>query len=62
MGMRNGRANNPNDFYLWSSNSSFTYTFRYDPREADLWLFRCGGLKVLPLPGEMNNIRTNSGP
>ena len=54
-------ANNPNDFYLWSTKSSFTYTFRYDPREADLWMFRsAGGLKVPKHSQEMEKIWTNS--
>ena len=35
--------NNPQDFYLWSTDSSFAYAFRYDPRAADVWLFKSGG-------------------
>jgi len=35
--------NNPQDFYLWSTGSSFAGTFRYDPRAADIWLFKAGG-------------------
>jgi hypothetical protein len=37
------RAHNPQDFYLWETESSFAYTFRYDPRAADVWLFKAGG-------------------
>jgi hypothetical protein len=35
--------NNPQDFYLWSTSNSFDYTFRYDPRAADIWAFKSGG-------------------
>ena len=47
-GVERTRApNNPNDFYLWATDSVFTYTFRYDPRAADGWLFRsAGGVQV----------------
>jgi len=38
-----GRPHNPQDFYLWETDSSFGYTFRYDPRAADIWLFKAGG-------------------
>src|SRR5881392_2633596 len=37
------KENNPNDFYLWQSNTGFAYTFRYDPRAADEWRFSFGG-------------------
>ena len=35
--------NNPDKFHLWATNSSYTYTFTYDPLAADQWLFRTGG-------------------
>ncbi len=35
--------NNPQKFYLWSTGSSFSYTFTCDPRAADAWLFKSGG-------------------
>jgi hypothetical protein len=34
--------NNPDKFYLWATNSSYGYTFTYDPHAADAWLFRTG--------------------
>ncbi len=47
----NGR-HNPQDFYAWASNASFSYSFRYDPRAADEWLFHSGawlfGTSMLP--------------
>ena len=33
---------NPQDFFVWATNSSFSYSFRYDPRAADEWLFHSG--------------------
>jgi hypothetical protein len=33
---------NPQDFFLRGTTSSFSYYFRYDPRAADEWLFRSG--------------------
>ena len=39
----NSGNDNPQDFYLWSTGSSFAYTFRYDPRAADVWSFKSGG-------------------
>lgn len=36
-------GNNPNKFCLWATNSSFRYTFTYDPHAADVWLFESGG-------------------
>jgi hypothetical protein len=35
--------NNPQKFYLWSTGSSFAYTFTCDPRAVDVWLFRSAG-------------------
>lgn len=35
-------THNPQDFFVWASNSSFSYSFRYDPRAADEWLFHSG--------------------
>lgn len=35
-------GNNPQDFFVWATNSSFSYSFRYDPRAADEWLFHSG--------------------
>jgi len=35
-------TNNPQDFFLWGNNSSVSYSFRYDPRAADEWLFHSG--------------------
>lgn len=43
-------VNNPNDFYLWGTNAAFSYTFRYDPREADLWQFRSAAAAKLVSP------------
>lgn len=34
--------NNPDKFHLWATNSSYGYTFTYDPHAADAWLFRTG--------------------
>ncbi len=33
---------NPQDFFAWSTTSSASYSFRYDPRAADEWLFQRG--------------------
>jgi hypothetical protein len=35
--------NNPSRFRLCGNSTSFTYTFTYDPRAADVWLFESGG-------------------
>ena len=35
--------NNPDKFHLWATNSSYGYTFTYDPHAADAWLFRTVG-------------------
>jgi hypothetical protein len=42
IGQRNHASSNPQDFFLWATNSSFSYSFRYDPRAADEWLFHSG--------------------
>ena len=34
--------NNPDQFRLWATNSSYCYTFTHDPHAADDWLFRTG--------------------
>jgi len=34
--------NNPQDFFAWGKGSSVSYSFRYDPRAADEWLFHSG--------------------
>jgi len=56
-----GRPNNPQDFYLWTTNSSFAHTFRYDPRAADIWLFKAGGAARFNLDDvfELSASRTN---
>jgi hypothetical protein len=36
-------GNNPNKFFLWATNSSYCYTFTYDPHAADVWRFESGG-------------------
>jgi hypothetical protein len=35
--------NNPQKFCLWSTGTSFSYSFTCDPRASDEWLFRSGG-------------------
>src|SRR5260221_14033800 len=54
--------NNPQKFYLWSTGSSFSYTFTCDPRAADGWLFRSGGgtMFVFQPPTGMLQSRTNN--
>jgi len=38
------RANdNPDQFYLWTTNRSFHYTYVYDPHAADVWQFESAG-------------------
>lgn len=39
---------NPQDFYLWSTGAAVKHTFRYDPRAADIWLFRYGSWLYYP--------------
>ena len=34
---------NPDKFFLWTTNKSFHYIFTYDPHAADVWLFESGG-------------------
>jgi hypothetical protein len=56
-------ADNPNHFYLFGSDSSFTCGFRYDPRAADLWMFRSSReLGALATPRETEKIWTKSAP
>jgi hypothetical protein len=43
--------NNPDKFHLWTTNSSYGYTFTYDPHAADAWLFRTG------VPKNTNRLR-----
>jgi hypothetical protein len=52
-GQRSNASNNPQDFFVWATNSSFSYSFRYDPRAADEWLFHCGAwlFATSPPPG-----------
>jgi hypothetical protein len=33
---------NPQDFFVFATNSSYIASFRYDPRAADEWLFHFG--------------------
>ena len=35
-------SSNPQDFFIWATNASISYSFRYDPRAADEWLFHSG--------------------
>lgn len=35
--------NNPQQFHLWSTSNSFSYTFNCDPRMSDEWLFKTAG-------------------
>jgi hypothetical protein len=34
---------NPDKFYLWATNSSFSYSITYDPHAADDWMFESAG-------------------
>jgi hypothetical protein len=34
---------NPDKFYLWTTNKSVRHDFVYDPHAADVWLFESGG-------------------
>jgi hypothetical protein len=49
-GLKLGAPDNPQDFYVWSttSTSAFAYSFRYDPRAADEWLFHSGAWLLTP--------------
>ena len=38
-------GNNPDHFFLWATNSTYSYTFIYDPLMADNWLRESGGFK-----------------
>jgi hypothetical protein len=53
--------NNPQKFHLWSTGSSFSYTFTCDPRAADTWLFKSGGgtMFVLRSPADSGLPLTN---
>jgi hypothetical protein len=42
--------NNPDKFHLWATNSSYVYTFTYDPLAADQWRFETGGFIVTNHP------------
>jgi hypothetical protein len=42
--------NNPDKFRLWATNSSYVYTFTYDPLAADQWRFETGGFIVTNHP------------
>ena len=42
IGQLSHASSNPQDFFVWATNSSFSYSFRYDPRAADEWLFHSG--------------------
>ena len=37
-------GDNPDKFHLVATNSAYNYSFTYDPRAADEWLFHTGGL------------------
>ena len=51
---------NPQDFFVLSSNDSFSCSFRYDPRAADHWLFESGArLFANPMLPETVNGSTN---
>jgi hypothetical protein len=41
-------GNNPDHFHLWTTNSTYSYTFIYDPLAADIWLFESGGFERNP--------------
>ncbi|HWW02429.1 MAG TPA: hypothetical protein VNZ64_22210 [Candidatus Acidoferrum sp.] len=47
----NNANNNPQDFFVRAMPSSLSYSFRYDPRAADEWLFHRGaGLISISVP------------
>jgi hypothetical protein len=53
-------GNNPQDFFVWATNSNFSYSFRYDPRAADEWLFHSGArLFATSLPPTLVTWPTN---
>ena len=56
--------NNPQDFLVRATNSSFSYCFRYDPRAADEWLFHSGaGLISTSIPPQaVTNLANERGP
>jgi hypothetical protein len=53
---------NPNNFYLWKTDSVITYNFRYDPHAADVWRFQAAGeLKALN-ESRLEKVRIDSAP
>ena len=42
--------NNPDKFRLWATNSTYVYTFTYDPLAADEWRFETGGFIITNHP------------
>ena len=42
--------NNPDKFRLWATNSTYVYTFTYDPFAADEWRFETGGFIITNHP------------
>jgi hypothetical protein len=58
--MLKNAGNNPQDFFAWATNSSSSYSFRYDPRAADEWLFHFGArLFATSMPPTLVNWPTN---
>jgi hypothetical protein len=56
----NNANNNPQDFFLRATPSSLSYSFRYDPRAADEWLFHRGaGLISISIPPRAAQGSTN---
>lgn len=54
-------GNNPDQFYLWTTNRLFHYTYVYDPHAADVWQFEsAGGTSVKT--NAVNAMQTNSIP
>jgi hypothetical protein len=50
---------NPQQFHLWATSNSISFTFNCDPRATDEWLFRTGGgMMIAGNPG-ITNILTN---
>jgi hypothetical protein len=41
-------GDNPDHFHLWATNSTYSYTFTYDPLAADIWLRESGGFQRDP--------------
>ena len=42
--------NNPDKFHLAATNSTYDYSFTYDPLAADQWRFESGGVIVADPP------------